>query len=551
MQSELTLTDTSSRALSGWQLIRRTLLAISLLLMLGHFVIYLGFGVALIPFPFDYDQAEGFELNNAILMAEGRCPYCDNNIFPFFASGYAPFYHILMIPFVWLFGAEFWYGRLLIFIATLLTSSFIGWAVHRETKHWGIAVLSGLAFLASNFIYHIGPLLRQHLLMVMLETAAVVVIATAFKQTPRERRKRLLLSFMLLLFAGYTKQLAYSTCIAVFLWVLLRQPRAALVYGFSLSVVAGLIFGGWMLITEGQWWINIIRSNQNPYITEQFTGLMRQFLRLHYPLMTLAGLLVIFELYFSRLSVYSIWFVVSFASTIGAGKWGAGDSYFATTLAAACILAGIFAARSWQNQWRFPQNNYIVQLVARLNLQSMLPLTQMAAVISLGLFVIYGVTVIKFPTSGLGFGAVAKALNIEPAPGHRYPLYDSAGWTVGYAVTGHFPSQSDYQNGWYIVEQVANTEGYVMSEDAGFSIQAGREVVTNAVQLNNLWENDLFDPTNLLNMIEQHEFGLIILRARFFPPPILIAIETHYELKETVPMNGFEYELWIPKTSES
>ena len=38
-------------------------------------------------------------------------------------------------------------------------------------------------------------------------------------------------------------------------------------------------------------------------------------------------LLAAYELYFSRLSVYSIWFVVSFASTVGAGKWGAGDSW--------------------------------------------------------------------------------------------------------------------------------------------------------------------------------------------------------------------------------
>lgn len=547
MQSEFSLSNTTNQITNFGQTLRRAFLIIALFMMFGHLIIYLAFGLALIPFPFDYDQAEGFELNNAILMADGRCPYCDNDVFPFFASGYAPFFHILMIPFVWLFGAEFWYGRLIIFAATLITSGLIGWAVYRESRHYGLATLAGLAFLASNYIYHIGPLLRQHLLMVMLETAAVVVIARSFDQTVSIRRRSLFVSFTLLLFAGYTKQLAYSTCIAVFIWVLLRQPRAAIVYSLGLLVVAILIFGGWMLITEGQWWINIIRSNQNPYITEQFTGLMRQFLRMHYPLMLLSGLAVIFELYFSRLSVYSIWFIVSFTSTVGAGKWGAGDSYFATTLASACILAGLFIARSWHNQWHFSEKNYIYRFISQFNRFRKRSLAQWITVFGLGMFLIYGATVIKFPTSGLGFGIIANLLNIEPAPGHRYPLYDAAGWTVGYAVTGHFPSQADYNNGWYIVEQVKQAEGYVMSEDAGFSIQAGREVVTNAVQLNNLWENDLFEPTNLLNMIEDRDFGLIILRARFFPPPVLIAIETHYELNETVPMNGFEYELWIPK----
>ncbi len=187
-------------------------------------------GIALIPFPFDYDQAEGFELNNAILLADGECPYCDNDEFPFYASGYAPSFHILMVPFVWLFGAHFWYGRLIIFMATIVTSGAITYAVWREEKHLWIGPIAGSAFLASNFIYHIGPLLRQHLLMVMFETLSVVVIANAFQFSKKGRNRRILGAFLLLLLAGYTKQLAYSTCLAVGGWLFLRNPRLALKY---------------------------------------------------------------------------------------------------------------------------------------------------------------------------------------------------------------------------------------------------------------------------------------------------------------------------------
>ncbi|MGB1288963.1 MAG: hypothetical protein ACPG7F_20685, partial [Aggregatilineales bacterium] len=111
--------------------IQNTLLVIALVLMSIHLFIYLAYGAALIPFPFDYDQAEGYELNNAILLAQGGCPYCNNDEFPFYASGYAPFYHILMVPFVWLFGAGFWYGRLIIFLSTFITAGAIGYAIHR------------------------------------------------------------------------------------------------------------------------------------------------------------------------------------------------------------------------------------------------------------------------------------------------------------------------------------------------------------------------------------------------------------------------------------
>jgi len=337
----------------------RTLLIIILGLMTVHTLIYVAFGVALIPFPFDYDQAEGYELNNALLMAEGECPYCNNDIFPFYGSGYPPFFHILMIPFVKLFGPQLWYGRLIIFLSTFITAFAIGWAVHRQEKHKLIATIAGLAFLSSNYIYHIGPLLRQHLLMVMFETLALVVIANAFSQDTQGRKHRLLIAFTLLLVAGYTKQLSYATSIAVAMWVFLRNPRSAIQYSLSVITVAAIIFGISMLATDNQWWVNIIVANQNPYDTNQFIGLLFQFLRLHWWLILPACLMIIYELYLDKLSAYSIWFVVSLANTAASGKWGAGDSYFATLLASACILSGIFLARSLNHKWSLPEQNYI------------------------------------------------------------------------------------------------------------------------------------------------------------------------------------------------
>ena len=522
------------------------LLGIALTLITLHVVIYIAFGVALIPFPFDYDQAEGFELNNAILLARGDCPYCDNDEFPFYASGYAPFFHILMMPFVWLFGAAYWYGRLIIFISTFVIAAAIAYTVQRDEKRLLVGLLAGGCFLASNYIYHIAPLLRQHLLMVMFETLAVVIIAPAFDIHGSARRKRLIVAFALLLLAGYTKQLAISTCFAIGIWGFIRNPRTTLVYSIGLGVIAGVFFLGAMLVTDGHWWINIITSNQNEYITEQFIGLLRHFITLHWTLLLLAVLMVLYETYFARLSVYSVWFVVSFASTIGAGKWGAGDSYFATTLAATCLLSGLFIARCLNQNWHFPKT--YLSSITQIPISS-----KLAAILSLILVIIYSLTVIKFPTSGAVFGTIADTFNIEPKPGHRYPLYDSADWTVGYAVTGHFPSAADVENGWQIVERVRQAGGLVMSEDAGFSIQAGREVITNAVQLRNLWEIDptgelgLYDPSNLLDMIENQAFGLIIRRGDFFPIPVLVAIDTYYMLDETIPMNGFVYQLWIPK----
>ena len=48
-------------------------------------------------------------------------------------------------------------------------------------------------------------------------------------------------------------------------------------------------------------------------------------------------------------------------------------------------------------------------------------------------------------------------------------------------------------------------------------------------------------------MLENQEFGLIIFRARFYPTPVLEAVEQYYEISEIIPMNGFEYWLMRPK----
>src|SRR5690606_38969335 len=60
-------------------------------------------------------------------------------------------------------------------------------------------------------------------------------------------------------------------------------------------------------------------------------------------------------LYFERLSLYSIWFVVAIVNSVTAGKWGAGPSYFATAIAASCILSGIGFSRLLDWSQRRPE----------------------------------------------------------------------------------------------------------------------------------------------------------------------------------------------------
>jgi hypothetical protein len=85
-----------------------------------------------------------------------------------------------------------------------------------------------------------------------------------------------------------------------------------------------------------------------------------------------------------------------------------------------------------------------------------------------------------------------------------------------------------------------------MSEDASFVLAAGRPVITNPTQLRNLYLNSAWNGEDLLQMVENQEFALIILRASFYPDPLLQMILERYTPQETITMNGFNYVFWRP-----
>ena len=88
----------------------------------------------------------------------------------------------------------------------------------------------------------------------------------------------------------------------------------------------------------------------------------------------------------------------------------------------------------------------------------------------------------------------------------------------------------------------------MLSEEAAFTLLAGKPVITNPTQLLNLANNGMFDSSALIGMITQREFGLIVLRAQFYPHDVLLAINEHYGHDETIVMNGFSYRLLVPRT---
>lgn len=529
----------------------RIVIALALLAFLGYLLVYILYAVQLFNFPYDYDQGEGFELNDTILFSRGELPYKNVDEYPFYSSNYPPLFHLMTVPLVWLFGPEYWTGRLLSFMATLATAAAIGLAVHREGRRGWLAILSGLAFLASNYVYHVGPLFRQHMTMVMFETLAIVLLAVTIDKEERTNRRdnwALLGVMALLLAAGYTKQLAYATVIAAFIFLFLRGPLRAILWAVPFALVAGLIFLGLDAATGGQWLLNTITANLNPFVPGQALALYRQWFSLHWVITTAALLYAIYQLYWGRLSVYAIWFVVAVINAVTAGKWGAGESYFTTAIAASCILSGLAFSHlvTWTKERRYvPVDNAF--WIGTVVVPSLIGL----------LYLVQADRVFHMPTHTPGLKAVAAVLGkptetpVAPQtscsgdrPAQAAPYVDSA----GVSLLGMPPDASDTAAGDVISNLILQAgPSPAFSEEAGFNIRLGRDVVTNPTQLLNLYNNNAVDLTNMLGMLDRQEFDSIVLRAQFYPPPVLDMIGQRYETTDLVEMNNFVYCVLRPK----
>jgi len=551
-----------------------------ILIFLGYFIIYVRYAAAVIQFPFDYDQGEGFELNDSVLFAQGQWPYRSNEVYPFYASNYPPLYHLWFVPFVWIFGPAYWYGRLFSFISTLVTAGAIGYAVYRPTRDAPLSLIAGLGYLASNYVYHIGPLFRQHISMVMFETLAVVILAPlARADTPGERR-RLVFGLLCLLAAGYTKQLAYATVAACLVFVMARGVKRGLIAAAIFIGVAAAIFGLINLATGGQWWVNIILANINEFIPGQMQGLYKQWYDLHAGWIWLsivfigvaaAQILRRPERDWSN-ALYGLWFTASAANGALAGKWGAGESYFMTSIAAMCICAGILVA-----QWRRAAAGWR-------------PIGQWATALLIPLLLIaQAARTIHLPTHGSLFGPVWRGVynlaKVLPTEGIAAPLFepfaraqyadpevryltlreqhygvlgdvgvyvDSEGQlqyydSQGYSQLGRPPNQIDTEQGRQLLAYTQAAQGPVLTEEAAFALLAGKAQVGNPTQLLNLAKNSMLNSTAMEAMVEAQAFEVIILKAEFYPRPVLEAIGQHYQSVATITMNGFDYRVLKPR----
>lgn len=550
------------------------------LIFIGYFVVYLAYGRSLIAFPFDYDQGEGFELYDAIRLARGEGIYLDNAQFPFYSSNYPPVYRLMLVPLIALFGPHLWVGRVVAFGCSLLIGVLIFIAARRTWRlEIGdsrfarqpnlqsliailIPLIAALSFFAANFVYHIAPLARAHLPMVMFAFAGILCLDIAFRPKTQDavssvKRQRMwvIAGIALLLIAGFTKLQAVDALVAGFAYLLIRRPKWFAIAFLTSFLVTGLIVLVMNISTAGQFWLNVVAANVNEYdinITWQTYG---QWFQLQGVLIVCSVIYVAWDLVaairtrsFAPITIWSMYFVAGAAMGMLTGKWGAGPAYLIAAIAASAVCTVGLFARLWRlgqrdmalthAQTSSQRRPSISSTGAFRNLQSFI------AILFAGLFLLQAALNVHLPTNGRLFGPVARLLGVSELPSSYppYPYFDS----IGYTQLGHWVLPEDAANGWALVEKLRNVEGPVWSEEAMLTLLAGKDVVTNPTQLLNLSKNNALDTSKMIEMIRRREFGAVVFRAMFYPEDVKQAIVENYYWAQKFTMNGFEYWLLLP-----
>ena len=334
----------------------RIILSLVLLLLLARLGIalfeYARLATVALAFPFPLDYGEGPMLDQTLRLAQFENIY--RNSFaspPYTVSNYPPLFQLIQVPFAWIVGPAFWYGRLISILSVVIAAGLIGLILNTLTGDRIAAAISGLTMLTF-------PYLMQGSVLNRVDTLALALSLGGLYATVRwpSHRQAPWVAGLLFTAAAFTNpRYALAAPLTAFVWLWHQQHRrlafrlAAIVTGSCLGLFLSL-----NLITQGGFFLNTVLANWIAFSWDIVTGyLLNLYLN--------AGFLVIGCLVFiviERLGeptrswplVVPYCLGTAFMTlTVGMGNASVNDLF--EVVAALCLASGAFIAWAGESTW--------------------------------------------------------------------------------------------------------------------------------------------------------------------------------------------------------
>lgn len=476
------------------QVIVSTLRIIFLLGLVIYFIffVYNAFVTILHPYPIDY--AEGISLDRVDKLSQGINVYHDISTYPYICCQYMPVAYLILAAFAKIFGASLALGRISSLVTSLLVGALIYKIVDEKTQGKYVAIVSSLLFFASPFTYVQGHVFGDIMTMGILFSLIGVYLLLKYEES-----KKVYLCLPFFLLAVYTKQPFIVAPVASFIYLFLKDKKTSITLAGVYAISGLFLFLLLNYLTGGQFYFHTIASNCWPYSILQLAYEYIRTIMIHIVLFAFAGSFVLYTTikggYREKHGIFIIYFVISALMALTVGKIGASAiSYMLELVAVSCILFGFFFDRIKRE--------------------------------------IEGTTMIPVLVGGLLiFQLVAFA--------HAPYVADSAfsGSTT--------PTVEDKMVGEEVSSYVKNMSGKILSEDAGFVVINGKELLVDTTLVAQLYRVGLFDQSELVSDVQDREFSLILLKFdvesvtkhQRFTDEMLDAIRANYHLVEKIGEN--------------
>ncbi len=309
-------------------------------------LLFLRHGWDALAFQFPLNYGEGPLLDQAVRLADFENVYQPKLGEPTYTiSNYPPFYLMVQAPFVWLFGPEFWYGRLISLLSTGATALFVALTLFTLTRDRIAAVAAGLTFPAIPYVLRWSSLARVDLLGLALSWAGLFVVVRW-----SERRWAMIAASLLFVAAVLTRQTyVLAAPLTAFVWLIVQGNRRRALELAGISCGLGLAaFAILNLATDGGFFLNTVTANINEFRWERVSFNALGAL-LACPLLLLGGLA-----FFGLAPRDRTWWLVgpylvlSVPSALLVGKVGSDVNYLLELSAALCLVTGALIA--WQRE---------------------------------------------------------------------------------------------------------------------------------------------------------------------------------------------------------
>jgi len=411
--------------------------------------LYIYRAICAIRYPQPLDYGEGPILNQVRLLLQGKNYYKDINTPPYIVGNYPPVFNLLSLLLVPIFGLSFATGRFIAFLSAIATSYVIYRIVFHTTKGRIISILSGLFYLAIDYLYVWGIYMRIDTLSIFFNMLGIYWV-----MKNEDDYKKLRWSILFFLLALYTRQSMIAGTVAAYLYLLTKNKKVALKLIRDTIIYGAAIFIILTAITKGQFYLHVIKYNNNIFTFRQLWFFLSHEVFTYTVMLIVSLIASIVWLWHPQRRIIALYFIFAFLVQLTAGKVGSMLNYLIEPIGVAGIIAGILIGDA-------------LEFASRTKKELIL---------------------------------IATAILILLQIGNYYYGPNTLNW-------GWKPSPPPVK----LDEYVENAKGPILAENLGILPAHNKEIYFDPFIFTQLYYQGLWDQNKILKDIEDKKFDLVML----------------------------------------